>query len=170
MRRCWRASWAKGEGENQPTKRWRAPHTLSHVTWGGGAPPPDLGGKPPRAWLVRQVSLGFPDGDPICPSRRPPRENPRAPPPPPSPINSEGERGQPHPDTPCCCPTSPSYTSFSSIVLSEALPENHELHRHHAVMLPEFSLNFSSPLDGSRRRRCPRAVHVLNMEAPSVRR
>ena len=31
-------------------------------------------------------------------------------------------------------------------MLSEALPENHELHRHHAVMLLEFSLNFSFPL------------------------
>ena len=64
----------------------------------------------------------------------------------------------------------PSYTSSSSVVLSEALPENHELHRHHAVVLPELSLNFSSPLAGSRRRRSPRAVRVLNAEAPSVRR
>ena len=61
-------------------------------------------------------------------------------------------------------------TSSSSVVLGEALPENHELHRHHAVVLLEFSLNFSSPLAGSRRRRRPRAVRVLNAEAPSVRR
>ena len=54
-------------------------------------------------------------------------------------------------------------------MLSEALPENHELHRHHAVVLLEFSLNFSSPLAGSRRRRRPRAVRVLNAEASSVR-
>ena len=60
-------------------------------------------------------------------------------------------------------------TSSTSIVLSEALPENHELHRHHAVVLLEFSLNFSSPLAGSRRRRRPRAVRVLNAEVPSVR-
>ena len=40
-------------------------------------------------------------------------------------------------------------------MLSEALPENHELHRRHAVVLLEFSLNFSSPLAGSRRRRRP---------------
>ena len=65
---------------------------------------------------------------------------------------------------------SPSYTSSSSVVLSEALPENHELHRHHTVVLPELYLNFSSPLSGSRRRRHPRAVRVLNAEAPSVRR
>ena len=39
------------------------------------------------------------------------------------------------------------------MVLSEALPENHELHCHHEVVLLEFSLNFSSPLAGSRRRR-----------------
>ena len=39
-----------------------------------------------------------------------------------------------------------SYTSFSSVALGEALPENHELHCHHAVVLLEFSLNFSSPL------------------------
>ena len=54
-------------------------------------------------------------------------------------------------------------------MLGEALLENCKLH-HHAVVLPELSLNFSSPLDGSRRRRRPRAVHVLNTEAPSVRR
>ena len=38
-------------------------------------------------------------------------------------------------------------------MLSEALLENHELHPYHAVVLLEFSLNFSSPLAGSRRRR-----------------
>ena len=64
---------------------------------------------------------------------------------------------------------SPSYTSSSSVVLGEALPENHELH-HHVNVLPELSLNFSSPLAGSRRSRRPRAVRVLNVEAPSVRR
>ena len=48
--------------------------------------------------------------------------------------------------------------SSSSVVLGEALLENHELHHHHAVVLPELSLNFSSPLAGSRRRRRPRAV------------
>ena len=63
-----------------------------------------------------------------------------------------------------------SNTPSSSIVLGEALPENHELHCHHAVVLLDFSLNFSSPLAGSRRRRRPRAVRVLNAEAPSVRR
>ena len=51
-------------------------------------------------------------------------------------------------------------------MLSEALPENHELHYHHAVVLLEFSLNFSSPLAGSRRRIRPRDVRVLNTEAP----
>ena len=86
------------------------------------------------------------------------------------PIYSEGVRGQPHPYMPWCCPSSPSYTSSSSVVLGEALLENHEHHHHHTVVLPEFSLNFSSPLAGSRRRRCPRAVHVLNAEVPSVRR
>ena len=60
-------------------------------------------------------------------------------------------------------------TSSSSVVLGEALQEYHKLH-HHAVVLPEFSLNFSSPLDVSIRRRRPRAVRVLNAEAPSVRR
>ena len=58
----------------------------------------------------------------------------------------------------------PSYTSSSSVVLGEALPENHELH-HHAVVMPEFSLNFSSPLTGSRRRRRPQPGRVLNTEA-----
>ena len=64
---------------------------------------------------------------------------------------------------------SPSNSS-SSVERSEALPENHELHRHHGVMLLEFSLNLSYPLAGSRRRRRPRAVRVLNAEAPLVRR
>ena len=64
---------------------------------------------------------------------------------------------------------SPSNSSSSSVERSEALPENHELH-HHAVMLLEFSLNFSSTLVGSRRRICPRSVRVLNTEALSVRR
>ena len=63
-----------------------------------------------------------------------------------------------------------SHTSSSSVALGEALPQNHELHHHRAVVLSEFSLNFSSPLAGSRRRRHPQAVHVLNVEAPSVRR
>ena len=67
-------------------------------------------------------------------------------------------------------PPPSSNTSSSSVVLGEALLENHELHRHHAVVLLEFSLNFSSPLAGPRRRRRPRAVRVLNAEAPSVRR
>ena len=59
----------------------------------------------------------------------------------------------------------PNTSSSSSVVLGEALPENCKLH-HHAVVLPELSLNFSSPLAGSRRRRRPRDVHVLNAEAP----
>ena len=62
-----------------------------------------------------------------------------------------------------------SNSTSSSVVLGEALPENCKLH-HHAVVLPELSLNFSSPLARSRRRRCPRAVRVLTAEAPSVRR
>ena len=60
-------------------------------------------------------------------------------------------------------------TSSVVVVLGEALPENCKLH-HHAVVLPELSLNFSSPLAGSRRRRRPQAVRVLNVEAPSVQR
>ena len=59
----------------------------------------------------------------------------------------------------------PLSNTSSSIVLGEALPENCKLH-HHAVVLPELSLNFSSPLAGSRRRRRPRAVRVLNAEVP----
>ena len=59
---------------------------------------------------------------------------------------------------------SSSNSSLSFEVLGEALPENHELHRHHAVVLLEFSLNFSSPLAGSRRRRRLPTVRVLNAE------
>ena len=51
-------------------------------------------------------------------------------------------------------------------MLGEALLENHELHQPHAIVPSEFSLNFSSPLAGSRRRRRPRTVRVLNAEAP----
>ena len=54
-------------------------------------------------------------------------------------------------------------------MLGEALPENHKLLHHHAVVLLEFSLNLSSPLAGSRRRRRPRAIRVLNAEVLSVR-
>ena len=75
--------------------------------------------------------------------------------------------GQPHPSPGAALPL--SNTSSSSVVLGEALPENHELHHHHAAVLPEFSLNFSSPLAGARRRRRPRAVRVMNAEVPSVR-
>ena len=88
----------------------------------------------------------------------PPLGNPRVPPPPPFPLylvrEREGSRTLPL-----------SYTSSSSVALGESLLENHELHHHHAVVLSEFSLNFSSPLAGSTRRRS-RAVRVLNAEAP----
>ena len=75
--------------------------------------------------------------------------------------DSEGSR-----TLPLAQPLPLSYTSSSSVALGEALPENHELHHHHAVVLSELSLNFSSPLARSRRRRRPRAVRVLNTEAP----
>ena len=95
----------------------------------------------------------------------PPLGNPRAPPPPPFPLyivrEREGSR-----TLPLAQPSPSSNTSSSSVVLGEALLENHELHHHHFVVLPELSLNFSSPLAGSRRRRRPRAVRVLNAEAP----
>ena len=78
-----------------------------------------------------------------------------------------GERGQPHPLPGAAL--SSSNSSSSSVVLSEALPENHELHYHHAIVLLEFSLNFSSPLVGSRRRRRHRAERLLNSEVPCVR-
>ena len=158
----------QGEGANQPTKGLCAPPNPSHVTRRGGgatpraAAPPGLGGKFPRGW-------GRPNPSRVSPvAAAPPLENPRAPPPPLPPIYSEGVGGQPHPSL-GAAPSS-SYISSSSVVLGEALPENHELHRHHAVVLLEFSLNYSSPLAGSRRRRRPRAVRVLNAEAPSVRR
>ena len=62
----------------------------------------------------------------------------------PSPINSGGWEGNRTPSPGAALP--PSYTFSSSVALSEALPENYELHRHHVVVLPELSLNFSSPL------------------------
>jgi len=49
------------------------------------------------------------------------------------------------------------------------LSEFHVFLHHHAVVLLEVSINFSSLLAGSRRRRRPGAARVLNAEAPSVR-
>ena len=95
----------------------------------------------------------------------PPLGNPRAPPPPPFPLYIV--RGWEVCGNLVFGVAPPSSNSFSSsVVLGEALPENHELHHHHTVVLSEFFLNFSSPLAGSRRRIRPRAVHVLNAEAP----
>jgi hypothetical protein len=51
----------------------------------------------------------------------------------------------------------------------EALQEHHTSLHHHTVVLLEFSLNISSLLAGSRRRRHLWAARVLNAEAPSVR-
>ena len=71
--KCWGGFMGQGEGANQPTKGLCAPLTYSHVTRGfGGAP-----SRVPTSWLWGQVTQG---GDPICPGRRPPRGNPRAPP------------------------------------------------------------------------------------------
>ena len=56
--------------------------------------------------------------------------------------------------------------SSSTVVHGEALLKHHAPPYPHAVVLSEFSLIFSSPLAGSRRRRRPRAVRVLNAEAP----
>jgi hypothetical protein len=159
----------QGERAHQPTKGLSAPPTPSHVTRRGGgatpraAAPPGLGGKFPRGW-------GRPNPSRVSPvAAAPPLGNPRAPPPPPFPLyivrEREGSR-----TLPLAQPSSSSNTSSSSVVLGEALPENHELHHHHAVVLSEFSLNFSSHLAGSRRRRHLPTVRVLNVEVPSVRR
>jgi hypothetical protein len=117
-------------GGNQPLVGWcaspqgpRAPRVGNPR--GGGAP--QLGGQ------------GTPFG------RRPlPRSDlGGADPSPPYPINREGVVGRPHPFT-CRSPAPLSPPPPS--VLGEALPENHELHRHHAAVLPELSLYFPSPL------------------------
>ena len=80
-----------------------------------------------------------------------------------TPIYSEDAHGSftPSPGAALSLPN----TSSVVVVLGEALPENYKLH-HHAVVLPELSLNSSSPLAGSRRRRRPWAVRVLTAEAP----
>ena len=59
--------------------------------------------------------------------------------------NERGVGGQPHPFPGAALPL--SNTSSSSVVLGEALSENCKLH-HHAIVLPELSLNFSFPLAG----------------------
>ena len=155
----------QGEGAHQTTKGLCAPPNPSHVTWGGGAAspraaaPPSLGGKFPRGW-------GRPNPSRVSPVAAAPHlGNPRAPPPPPFPLYIVRER-EGRWTLPLTQPSPSSNTSSSSVVLGEALLENHELHHHHVVMLSEFSLNFSSPLAGSRRRRRPRAVRLLNAEAP----
>ena len=74
----------------------------------------------------------------------PPLGNPKAPSPPPFPLYIVREREGSH-TLPLAQPSSSSNTSSSSVVLGEALQEYHKLH-HHVVVLPEFSLNFSSPL------------------------
>ena len=156
----------QGEGAHQPTKGLCAPPNPSHITRRGGgtspraAAPPGLGGKFPRGGGA-QTHLGFPLWPPPLPLGTLGRLLHPLPP-----IYSEGEIGQPHP-SPGATLSLPN-TSSSSVVLGEALPENCKL-QHHAVVLPELSLNFSSPLAGSRRRRRPRAVHVLNVEVTSVR-
>ena len=65
---------------------------------------------------------------------RRPRGNPRVPPPLPWPLyiveGWEGSR-----TSSLAQPSPSSNTSSSSIVLGEALPENHEIHHHHAVVL-----------------------------------
>ena len=75
----------------------------------------------------------------------PPLGNPRAPPPPPFPLyivrEREGSR-----TLPLAQPLPLSYTSSSSVALGEALPENHELHHHHDVVLSEFSSTSPLPL------------------------
>ena len=78
------------------------------------------------------------------------------------PINRGEEGGQQHLIQGAALPL--SNTPSSSVELGEALPENCKLN-HHAVVLPELFPNFSFPLDGSRRRIRPWAVHVLNAEA-----
>ena len=155
----------QGERAHQPTKGLSASPTPSHVTRRGGgatpraAAPPGLGGKFPRGW-------GRPNPSRVSPmATAPSLGNPRVPLPPPFPLyivrEREGSR-----TLPLAQPSSSSNTSSYSVVLGEALPENHELHHHHVVVLSEFSFNFSSPLAGSRRRRRPQAVRVLNTEAP----
>ena len=121
------------KGGNQPIVGWcappRGPRSLGHQTLGfGGSPPPNLGGKPPP----------FPLGAPP-----PSRSNLEGLAPFPfHPINRGEEGGQQHHIQGAALPL--SHISSSSVELGEALQENHELH-HHAVVLPEFFPNFSSP-------------------------
>ena len=130
-----------------------------HLAWEAILHLLGLGGKSRRIF-PREIQSAWPP---------PPRGNPRAPPPLPLPLYIvEGWEGCHNLAFGAFPPSSNSFSS--SVVLGEALLENHELHHHHAVVLSELSLNFSSPLAGSRRRRRPRAVRVLNVEAPSVRR
>ena len=122
--KCWRASWAKGEGANQPTKGWCTPHNLSHVSWRGGAPPPSLGGNPPPAWLGGQVSLGFSLGRSNLLGRRPLGETLGRLPLPLAPIYSGGFGAAQHTSL-SLSPKAQPYLSPSSslVVLGEALLE-----------------------------------------------
>ena len=149
-----RALWAEYGGE--PAPRWAGHQTpLGPMRRGLRE---TLKGAPPLAW----------GANPLPPWPPPPSRSIWRGPAPLSlaPINRGEVGGLPHP-SPGTTLSLPNTTS-SSIVLGEALQENHKLH-HHTVVLPELSLNFSSTLAGSRRRR-PWAVRVLKTEAPSVQR
>ena len=114
----------------------------------GGAPLA-LGGKPPP-WPPPPLRWDLQGG------RRPPR----------TPINSGGEVGQQQ-HSPWRLPLPLQHLSLP-LVLGEALPGSRYFH-HHAVVLLDLHQLLPS-LAGSRRRRRPRSVRVLNAEVPSVRR
>ena len=166
--KCWRASWAKGEEANQPTKGWCAPHTLSHVTWGGGAPPPGLGGKPPPAWLGGQVSLGFSLGRSNLLGRRPLGETlGRLPLPLPLYIvevlglhNTRVSLSQG-----ATLPLS-LLVSRSAWRSPAGVPRSSTTTTPSCFCWMESSPTSPSPLAGSRRRRRHRAARVFNAEAP----
>src|SRR6266536_1349412 len=130
----------------RPPKGPKEPRAPNPRVW--GLPPTKLGGQASSFPLVRLPPSRL-DLEGLAPF-------------PFHPINRGEEGGQQHHIQGAALPL--SHLSSSSVELGEALQENHELH-HHAVVLPEFFPNFSYPLAGSRRRRRPRAVRVLNAEA-----
>ena len=118
-------------GGNQPLVGWcappKGPRRLGFGNPRGGGASTLLGGQVSPSWL--------------SPPSRWDLEGPA--PSPLHPINRARVGGLQHPFPGAAPPSSNS--SFSSVELGEALQEYHKLH-HHAVVLPEFSLNFSLPL------------------------
>ena len=144
----------KVEG-NQPLVGWGAPLGPPPMRLGLGT----LGGASPLPWGARQPFPPFgrrPPGDPISLGRRPPGG-----------LYKGGEGGQ-HTRA-LGVSLLPCNTSLSLSRSSSAKPCTRAATSTTTPSCCWISINLSSPLAGSRRRRRRCTVRVLNAEVPSVR-